>query len=119
MEEKTTVRTDPNQSVPNIVPSASTAEPPTVVISSRARKNIALKREVEEMQKDMTGTDDLLQKLLKAGKTLRALRDKRDQLREILAHTEQEIVFTAAEVQDFTALLADQQKQELNGKGKK
>jgi len=92
---------------------------PTPVVSSRARRNIALKREVEELQKDMTGTDDLLQKLLKAGKTLRVLRDKRDQLREALIHTEQEIVFTAAEVQDFTTLLADQQKQEINGKGKK
>ena len=110
--------TGPNQNLPTSEQVAPSHEP-APVISSRARRNIALKREVEEMQKDMTGTDDLLQKLLKAGKALRAFRDRRDHLREALLKTEQEIVFVAAEVQDFTALLADQQKQELNGKGKK
>src|SRR5678816_1559500 len=91
-----------NQVKPESEPTTHVPEPPTVVISSRARRNIALKREVQEMQKDMTGTGDLLQKLLKACKKLRALRDKSEELRKILLKTEQEIVFTAAEVQDFT-----------------
>lgn len=63
---------------------------------------------------DVDGTKEQLRQLTAGGKRLKALRDKRDQLRGELKVTEKEIAGAHALVTKITAKLADE-KPQTNG----
>jgi uncharacterized coiled-coil DUF342 family protein len=64
------------------------------------------------------GTVEQLKELTTQSKRLRALRQKRDELRNELAETEAQIRWTAEEIGKLTMELADQDTVHTNGKGK-
>jgi len=114
--------TGPNQNLPTSEQVATSPEP-APVISSRVRKNIALKKLVNEMNK---ATENECLEKLKADWNMHALtlfnlRVKHDWLQNQLIQTRAEIAKIAAEVTKGTQSVASVASvaEELNGKGKK